>query len=591
MRKWKGPGKGLGVLLLTAALVCGSVQPVFADGDGADSPSTEVQEKKADGEITPGGDLTGGTNTNAEAVAAEAAGENKDKKDPGNALSDGENLDAGTTDQKKTDADTPEDDASKKEATEVNAPGTKTNTMEGTEKASSELTKEVKDNDSETQLLAANNGDPVVAVDSVTWEGGLLKVPVDLGGYTADEITAVLRFAPENTDTSERWHYPTLEGDYVVYSPMQDFESCDIETFWTKEGTYNATMEFSDSEDLICTDSFTITIPYSSKLWQVEPKLVEFDGSQDLTFSFTNGTNYYALKSISHIQLFMFNGIYNNSGLENGFTYDLTAGTLSLDKDLVSAALRGAVREAQQAGLEELPTNAYVNVFAVTASGEDVMFNVKDKNNADGLTVHAPAWELDLTNFDWTAEELKIVPEATDYTYMKGDQGGATIKCTGALEDFVSVEVDGALVDHNNYTLKSGSTILTFTAKYLSTLSVGKHEVTMNYTYGSVDTNLTVRARTNPGGSSSSGSGSSSAGKPESSNPTTPVKPTEPAAPAPSNPAGATTAVSANGSNSSGNITSVQTGDNTAVMLWVLAAVFAAGTCGVLGWKRYSGKL
>ena len=109
MRKWKGPGKGLGVLLLTAALVCGSVQPVFADGDGADSPSTEVQEKKADGEITPGGDLTGGTNTNAEAVAAEAAGENKDKKDPGNALSDGENPDAGTTDQKKTDADTPED--------------------------------------------------------------------------------------------------------------------------------------------------------------------------------------------------------------------------------------------------------------------------------------------------------------------------------------------------------------------------------------------------------------------------------------------------------------------------------------------------
>ena len=104
----------------------------------------------------------------------------------------------------------------------------------------------------------------------------------------------------------------------------------------------------------------------------------------------------------------------------------------------------------------------------------------------DDLITSVNAWLLDLTNFDWTAEELKIVPEATDYTYMKGDQDGATIKCTGALEDFVSVEVDGALVDHNNYTLKSGSTILTFTAKYLSTLSVGKHEVTMNYTYGSV---------------------------------------------------------------------------------------------------------
>lgn len=587
MRKWKGPGKGLGVLLLTAALVCGSVQPVFADGDGADSPSTEVQEKKADGEIPPGGDLTGGTNPNTE-----AAGENKDKKDPGNALSDGENPDAGTTDQKKTDADTPEDDASKKEATEVNAPGTKTNTMEGTEKASSELTKDVKDNDSETKPLAANSGDPVVAADSVTWEGGLLKVPVDLGGYTADEILPVLRFAPENTDTQSMWRYPTLEGDYVVYSPLRDYESCDIETFWTKKGTYDVTMEFhlsDSSEDLICTDTFTLTIPLDSKMWQTEEKVVKFDGSQDLTFHFTNGTNYCQLESINYVQLFMFKGNFENVSLgDGGYTYDMAAGTLTLDKDLASAALRETIRDALQAGLPEPPEKAFVNVDAVAVSGEEVIrFNRIEKNGYRSY----PAWELDLTNFDWTAEELKIVPEATDYTYMKGDQDGATIKCTGALEDFVSVEVDGVLVDHNNYTLKSGSTILTFTAKYLSTLSVGKHEVTMNYTYGSVDTNLTVRARTNPGGSSSSGSGSSSAGKPESSNPTTPVKPTEPAAPAPSNPAGATTAVSANGSNSSGNITSVQTGDNTAVMLWVLAAVFAAGTCGVLGWKRYSGKL
>ncbi len=597
MRKWKGPGKGLGVLLLTAALVCGSVQPVFADGDGADSPSTEVQEKKADGEIPPGGDLTGGTNTNAEAVAAEAAGENKDKKDPGNALSDGENPDAGTTDQKKTDADTPKDDASKKEATEVNAAGTKTNTMEGTEKASSELTKDVKDNDSETQLLAANNGDPVVAVDSVTWEGGLLKVPVDLGGYTADEILPVLRFAPENTDTYTTLRYPTLEDGYAVYSPISDFYRYrnSVNTFWTEKGSYDVTMEFhlsDSSEDLICTDAFTLTIPLDSKMWQVEEKVVEFDGSQDITFSFTNGTNYCELESISFVELFLLKGQGGSVSLGNGgFTYDMEAGTLTIDKDLASAALRDIRQNAYEVGLYDLPTVAYINVNAMTISGEDILrFNSIPKET-DDLITSVNAWLLDLTNFDWTAEELKIVPEATDYTYMKGDQGGATIKCTGALEDFVSVEVDGALVDHNNYTLKSGSTILTFTAKYLSTLSVGKHEVTMNYTYGSVDTNLTVRARTNPGGSSSSGSGSSSAGKPESSNPTTPVKPTEPAAPAPSNPAGATTAVSANGSNSSGNITSVQTGDNTAVMLWVLAAVFAAGTCGVLGWKRYSGKL
>jgi len=588
MRKWKGPGKGLGVLLLTAALVCGAVQPVFADEKGTDDPSVETQETKTDDEGTSVKDLLSETKSGAEAEAEKAGGENKDTKEPGNGIPD-----VGTAGQKKTDAVTPENDESKNETTEVKATSAKTKDTESKEKAFTALVDEVKDNDSQTQPLAANNGaQPSVTADSVTWEGGLLKGPGDLGGYAADEILPILRFAPENTDTSEWWRYPTIEEGYVVYSPMSDFESCDVETFWTQEGVYDATLEFHSSEAFyaskeskICQDSFEITIPHSSTMWEVEPKLVKFDGSQDLTFSFTNGTNYYALQSISYIELFLFKGTYDNASLGNGYTYDMTAGTLTLDKDLVSAALRGTVREAQQVGLEKLPTNAYINVNALTAPGAEVRFNVISKENTDGWTISAPAWELDLTDFDWTAEDLKIVPEATDYVYMKGDRGGATIKCTGALEDFVSVEVDGAVVDHSNYTLESGSTILTFTAKYLNTLSVGKHEVTMNYTYGSVDTNLTVRARTSSNGSSSSGSGSSSTSKPES------INPNETASPAPSNPAGTTAAVSANGSNTSGNITSVKTGDSTTVMLWVLAAVFAVGTCGVLGWKRYSGRL
>lgn len=582
MRKWKGPGKGLGVLLLTAALVCGAVQPVFADEEGTDDPSVETQETKTDDEETSGKDLLSETKSGAEAEAEKAGGENKDTKEPGNGIPD-----VGTAGQKKTDAVTPENDESKNETTEVKATSAKTKDTESKEKAFTALVDEVKDNDSQTQPLAANNGaQPSVMVDSVTWEGGLLKVPVDLGDYTAEEILPILRFAPENTDTNMAWRYPTMEGNYVVYSPMSDFESCDVETFWTQEGVYDATLEFYSSDDSkICQDSFELTILHSSTMWEVEPKLVKFDGSQDLTFSFTNGTNYYALQSISYIEFFMFKGQYENASLGNGYIYDMAAGTLTIDKDLVSSALRTTVREAQQAGLETPPTNAYINVGAMTTSGEEVMFNVIDKGSADGWIIHTPAWELDLTDFDWTAEDLKIVPEATDYVYMKGDRGGATIKCTGALEDFVNVEVDGALVDHSNYTLESGSTILTFTSKYLNTLSVGKHEVTMNYTYGSVDTNLTIRARTKPSESPSGSSGSSSTSKTESANPT------EPVSPAPSNPAGTTTAVSVNESNTSGNITSVKTGDSTAVMLWILAAVFAAGTCGALGWKRYSGKL
>lgn len=45
------------------------------------------------------------------------------------------------------------------------------------------------------------------------------------------------------------------------------------------------------------------------------------------------------------------------------------------------------------------------------------------------------------------------------------------------VSEFLCVIVDGAVVPASNYTVKSGSTIITLTPQYLSTLSVGKHAV------------------------------------------------------------------------------------------------------------------
>lgn len=99
----------------------------------------------------------------------------------------------------------------------------------------------------------------------------------------------------------------------------------------------------------------------------------------------------------------------------------------------------------------------------------------------------------------WIAQESKnelaIVLEVTDKVYLIGSGSNATIKCTGELKDFVSVAVDGQLVDLSCYTVTEGSTVLTFLSSYLDTLSVGDHVVTLNYTYDSIDTILTVLDR------------------------------------------------------------------------------------------------
>lgn len=46
--------------------------------------------------------------------------------------------------------------------------------------------------------------------------------------------------------------------------------------------------------------------------------------------------------------------------------------------------------------------------------------------------------------------------------------GTLSITCDGALDKLTGIYVDGKLVDAANYTLQSGSTILTFNASYLT---------------------------------------------------------------------------------------------------------------------------
>ncbi|MGX8852554.1 LPXTG cell wall anchor domain-containing protein [Amedibacillus sp. YH-ame10] len=71
-----------------------------------------------------------------------------------------------------------------------------------------------------------------------------------------------------------------------------------------------------------------------------------------------------------------------------------------------------------------------------------------------------------------------------------------TFTCSGKLEDLTGVYVDGKLVDESNYTLLSGSTILTLKASYLDTLSTGKHTLKFQYKDNvSAETDFTIIAK------------------------------------------------------------------------------------------------
>lgn len=165
-----------------------------------------------------------------------------------------------------------------------------------------------------------------------------------------------------------------------------------------------------------------------------------------------------------------------------------------------------------------------------------------------------------LGDITWIPWNLYIVEEATDSVYVKGNSDGATIKCTEELGKFISVAVDGMILDSFNYTVVEGSTVLTFLSSYLDTLFVGDHVVTLNYTYDSVDTTLTVLES------------GTSLNVPDNTN-------------------GINTSGNANNAldfaqNGSAQGGAPKTGDHTLMAFWTVIAIIAGGSCLALAWGR-----
>lgn len=64
------------------------------------------------------------------------------------------------------------------------------------------------------------------------------------------------------------------------------------------------------------------------------------------------------------------------------------------------------------------------------------------------------------------------------------DAGSVTITCNGPVEKLLYVLFDGKVLDSSNYSIKSGSTILTLKSEFVKTLSEGDHVVQFQYNDG-----------------------------------------------------------------------------------------------------------
>lgn len=95
-------------------------------------------------------------------------------------------------------------------------------------------------------------------------------------------------------------------------------------------------------------------------------------------------------------------------------------------------------------------------------------------------------------------------PSITGGQNEKWTQGSANeliFTSNAPLSEFISVTIDGQVVDEKNYVKEEGSTIIKLKADYLSTLSAGKHTISINSTSGSATTAFTIEetAKTSSG--------------------------------------------------------------------------------------------
>ena len=93
--------------------------------------------------------------------------------------------------------------------------------------------------------------------------------------------------------------------------------------------------------------------------------------------------------------------------------------------------------------------------------------------------------------FQYVKEEVKPkeynVIEGANQKYTIDESKNATFRINAEYNIFENggkVYVDNTLVDNNNYTSKSGSTIITLKDAYLKTLSVGEHTLKVAFTDG-----------------------------------------------------------------------------------------------------------
>ena len=152
----------------------------------------------------------------------------------------------------------------------------------------------------------------------------------------------------------------------------------------------------------------------------------------------------------------------------------------------------------------------HYGAYVTTIYGDRYVFGPNTKLKINGEFVNYKRYEGDTSDGSdgtmWVLTDLTMTPQASgttpEYKITEGANGAWTQNSDGTLKfvangdfsKFTGVKVDGTLIAADKYTAVSGSTVVTLKKDYLSTLSVGKHTLTIVYNDGECSTEFEIKA-------------------------------------------------------------------------------------------------
>ncbi len=197
------------------------------------------------------------------------------------------------------------------------------------------------------------------------------------------------------------------------------------------------------------------------------------------------------------------------SGVENGKTYCKQVVVTITDVNSFTVTLNGQPVTLEDGKLTVTGLEGEQTLVATDRFGNSttVTFTVNPEHTSDeGKVTKEPtaAAEGEKTYTCTVCGEVlrtepvaKIAPtivEGANGKHQSGDKTGLTFKSDAAREDFLSVSVDGKVLDESQYTIAEDGVTVTLLSSYLSTLSVGQHTLGVTSASGTASTVFTVTA-------------------------------------------------------------------------------------------------